>query len=200
MVRQTLSGAIGMAFFGLVSAGAAARTDDAYRQFRLRHNPNGAWSYLAGGALLSTKLPDCAGVSNFNCWWNGGSLPNSAIIGAATKHAAVSYDTIVLPAATLALDPENAGDVTVLWTAASAGTVVVSGNFLGVDTNEASHMVAVLQNGVALKTFTIASYQQKVKFHLSLAVAAGDTIGFASYTPGQYAYLTTGLQVKVILQ
>ena len=114
--------------------------------------------------------------------------------------AAVSYDTIVLPAATLALDPENTGDVTVLWTAASAGTVVVTGNFLGVDTSEASHKVAVLHNGTALKTFTIASYQQKAKFHLSLTVAAGDTIGFASYTPGQYSYLTTGLQVKIIPQ
>jgi hypothetical protein len=197
MKRLNLFSAIALA----CSAGAAsAQSYNAYGQFKLKHNPNGAWSYLTAGSPLATKLPDCANLSNFNCWWNKGSFPDSAIIGAATKHAAVSYETIVLPPKYLALDPESVGDVTVQWTAPSAGQVLVSGNFLGVDTNEASHTTAVLHNGVTLKTFTIATYQQKAKFHLTVTVAAGDTIGFASYTPGGYSYLTTGLQAKIAFQ
>jgi hypothetical protein len=201
MRRSALFCVTALAMLAFTSAPALAQTSNAYSQFKLKHNPNGAWSYLGAGAVLGSKLPDCAGLSNFNCWWNGGQLPSSAIIGAATKHAAVSYDTIVLPASTLALDPENIGSVAVQWTAPSAGQAVISGRFLGVDTNEASHSVAVLHNGTALKSYTIAHYQQKAKFHLSVTVAAGDTISFISYTPGSnYGYLTTGLQAKITLQ
>lgn len=200
MVRPASIAALTLLSLWLPPRGARAQTFDAYKQFKLHHNPNGPWSYLAGGTILTGKLVNCASVTGYNCWWNKGSEPNSAIVGAAEKHASVSYDTIVLPADYIALDPEDVGDATVEWTAPSAGQAVIAGNFLGVDTNEASHSVAVLHNGTALKTFTISAYKQKSKFHLSVTVAVGDTITFSSYTPNAYSYLTTGLQAKITLQ
>ena len=200
MVRPTLIAALTLVSLCLPPHGASAQSFEAYDQFRLHHNPNGAWRYLAGGVILPGKLVNCANITGYNCWWNMGSEPSSAIVGAAEKHAAVSYDTIVLPAGYIALDSENVGDSTVEWTAPSPGKAVISGNFLGVDTNEASHSVGVLHNGASLKTFTISAYQQKAKFHLSVTVAAGDTITFSSFSPNGYAYLTTGLQVKITLQ
>ena len=178
---------------------APAQTASAFAQFALKKNPNGAWRYLAGGTLLSQTINPCAGVAKLLCRWNGGSLPNSAIIGANKNHGNATYFTIVLPPKYLVLDPETLPDVTVQWTAPAAATILVTGNFLGVDTSEASHAVAVLHNGVSVKNFTISQYQQKAKFTLKLAVAAGDTIGFASYTNG-YAYLSTGLQATITPQ
>jgi hypothetical protein len=172
---------------------------NAYKQFRLKANPNGDWSYLAGGELLNTKLKTCAGDKKFFCWWNGGSFPNSAIIGANKSGTTLSFDTIVLPPDYLDLDPENLGDDTLQWTAGASGTVLVDGNFIGVDTNEASHNVAVLHNGAVVKSYTISTYQQKEKFHLMIAVVTGDTISFVSYTNGA-SYLSTGLQAKITPQ
>lgn len=126
-------------------------------------------------------------------------MPNSAIVGANKSGSTVSFYTIVLPAKYMILDPENLSDVTVQWTASSSGEVRVTGNFLGVDTNEQSHNVAVLHNGEAIKSFTIGQYQQKDAFALTVDVAARDTISFASYTNG-YAYLSTGLQAAITLK
>lgn len=181
------------------AAPACAQTANAFADFALKKNPNGAWSYLAGGALLAQTLNPCAGVTKLLCRWNGGGQPNSAIVGANKNHGNADYYTIVLPPKYLVLDPEQLSDATVQWTAPAAATVLVTGNFLGVDTSEASHAVAVLHNGVSLKSFTISQYQQKAKFKLKLAVAAGDTISFSSTTSG-YAYLSTGLQATITPQ
>ena len=182
-----------------LAAPAAAQGVSAFGQFSLAANPNGAWSYLAGGTLLDKTLNPCSGVTKFQCWWNGGSLPNSAIVGANRTGKPISYYTIVLPANYLALDPENASPVVVQYTAPAAATLLVAGNFLGVDTSEASHTVAVLHNGTVLKSFTMAAYKQKSAFRLKVPVAAGDTISFASYNNG-FGYLSTGLQAKITPQ
>jgi len=197
LLRAIGAGAI--AIVCLAGNPASAQVYNAYKQFRLKANPNGDWSYLAAGELLTQKIKTCANVAKFECWWNGGSFPNSAIIGANKSGMTVDFDTIVLPADYLDLDPENLSDVTLQWTAVAAGTVLVHGNFLGVDTNEASHNLAILHNGTAVKSFTISAYQQEEKFHLMIPVAPGDTISFASYTNGA-TYLSTGLQATITPQ
>ncbi len=176
-----------------------AQKMDAWKQFSLKQNPNGQWSYLAAGELQTKTLKKCGNVKRLLCWWNGGQVPNSAVVGANKSGSTVSFYTIVLPAKYLLLDPENLSDVAVQWTASSTGTVRVTGNFLGVDTNEQSHDVAVLHDGVAVKSFTIGQYQQQVPFAVTVDVAPGDTISFASYTNG-YAYLSTGLQAEITIK
>jgi hypothetical protein len=177
---------------------AVGQTYNPVAQFGVKHNPNGAWSYLADGMLLSKTLKSCAGVSGFNCWWTGESQPSSGTIGGNRSADTVSYDTIRLPAHTISLDPEYASPAVVQWTAPSAGTATITGNFMGVDTDEASHSVAVLHDGTALATYTVAHYQQKQKFRFTVAVQSGDTIGFANYAQG-WTYLTTGLQARIAL-
>lgn len=177
---------------------ASAQTFDAFKEFKLKDNPNGDWSYLFAGQLLTTKLKACGGVTKFQCWWNDGQEPDSSVVGANKSGTTLSFETINLPPKHLLLDPESNADVSAQWTAPSAGSVEVTGNFLGVDTNEASHSVAILHNGTALKTFTMSAYQQESKFHLAFQVAAGDTISFASYTNG-WTNLSTGLQATIKL-
>jgi hypothetical protein len=182
----------------VASGPASAQTYDAYKNFNLKKNPDGAWSYLVAGDLLSTKLPSCASISKFICWWNDGNEPDSAVVGANKTGMAISWATITLPAKYLVLDPESNNNVAVQWTAPAAGTLEVTGNFLGADHDEASHTVAILQNTTTLKSYTISSYGQKEKFHLSVQVDEGDTISFVSYTNG-WTYLSTGLQANLTL-
>ena len=83
------------------------------------------------------------------------------------------------------------------WTAPTAGSVVIAGNFLGIDTSEATHTVAVTHNGAALKTWSVSTYKQKIKFNFAVAVKAGDTIAFQNITNNAYANLSIGLQATI---
>ena len=124
-----------------------------------RQQGGATWSYLVDGTLLGQQI-ECGNISQWLCWWNGGGEPDSTVIGANETGAPVSYLTITMPAGYLNLDPESL-QVTLQWTAPAAGTYRVKGNFLGVDTNEASHPVAIVHNTTTLYSNTISSFNQK---------------------------------------
>jgi hypothetical protein len=178
---------------------AAAQTYDALKQFSIKDNPSETWSYVAAGQKLTSKITICGGIKKLNCWTNGGtSFPNTAADEANKTGAAVQYADVTLPASYLDLDPQGIANVGFQWTAPAAAEVHVTGNFLGVASDQGSHNVAVLYNGTALVTYTISHFQQKETFRLHLSVAAGDTIAFLSFTGNGGSALSTGLQAKII--
>ena len=111
-----------------------------------------------------------------------------------------SYLDVILPANYLDFDPEQTADVEFVWTAPTSGAATITGNFLGVATDEGAHNVAVLHNGAALGTYAITAYQQKQTYSFKVNVAAGDTITFISYTGNNGDSLSTGMQAKITLK
>lgn len=57
-------------FFHAISRPATAYND--FAEFSLKSNPNGVWSYLVSGVLLSTPMYKCGSPpqKSFPCWWN----------------------------------------------------------------------------------------------------------------------------------
>jgi hypothetical protein len=153
-----ISGIAGVAACG---EPALAQTYDAFKQFSLKNNPNGPWSYVAAGRLLTAREAKCDALPRLYCWTNGGtSFPSVAADEANKAHTILHYADVVLPPGYLDFDPQGIATVAFQWTAPAAANVRIEGNFLGVATDEGTHNVAVLDNGVALATYTIATYQQ----------------------------------------
>ena len=199
--RQLLAGALVLGAVACHGEQAAAQTYDAFKQFSIKDNPSEAWSYVAAGQKLTTKFTACNEIKKLFCWTNGGtSFPNTAADEVNKTGASVEYADVTLPASYLDLDPQGIASVGFQWTAPAAATVHVTGNFLGVASDQGSHNVAVLYNGTALVTYTISHFQQKETFRLHLSVAPGDTVAFLSYTGNGGGALSTGLQAKIVAE
>ena len=179
---------------------AQAQTYDPFKQYSIKKNPHGAWSYVAAGQLLTTKEPQCNNITKDYCWTNGGGGLSVAADEANKTGTTIQYADVVLPPRYLDFDPTGIANVAFQWTAPSAANVTVSGNFLGVATDEGSHEVAVLHNGTVLVSYAMSAYKQKYKFNLPVTVAAGDTIAFTSFTGSGGTRLSTGLQAKIVVK
>jgi hypothetical protein len=190
--------AVAAVVFVLSASGAtaAARTYSAVAQFCNKFNPYHAWSYTVGGAILTQQTNISTDNGRFEAWWNGHSIPTSAIVGVNRTTKTLSFYTIELPPGYIILDPEYETDSAVEWTAPTTGTFTVAGEFLGIDTHEASHPVAIEHNGSTIYSNTISAYQQTEPFNLTVTVAAGDTISFMADTNG-FEFLSTGLQATI---
>ena len=159
-------------------------------------NPNGVWTYQYNG----TGYTDSQGFSNIGGigvpgWWTGEAIPNSLYIGQNVSGSTVSHLTIRDPTNTLWLDPES-GNVSVTFTAPSAGTYHIGGAFLGIDTGENSHPVEIMDNGAVIWKGTISSFGGNDSFNLSENLSAGGTITFYVGTGSSgcsYCNLSTGL-------
>ena len=93
------------------------------------------------------------------------------------------------------MDPES-GNVSVVFTASSAGTYTITGNFLGIDTGGNSHPVEILDDGTVLWKGTISSFGGKDSFNLSETLNKGGTLTFVVGTGStgcSYCDLSTGL-------
>jgi hypothetical protein len=164
--------------------------------FSSSSNPNGVWSYdYNGGAYLNTQ-----GYSNLNGtglpgWWTGQAVPNSLIIAQNITGSTFSSSTVTVPTGALWLDPES-GNVSVVFTAPSAGTYTIAGDFFGVDSYENSHPVEILDDGAIVFSGTLSSYGQNDTFDFAETLAAGGTISFyvgTGSTGCTYCDLGTGL-------
>ncbi len=183
----------------LVACGQNLYADSIYNivtGFSNATNPNGVWTYDYNGTAFaeSQAVSNLAGTG-LSGWWTGQPIPNSLIILQNVTGSTVSYLTIQDPTNTLWLDPE-AGSVSVVFTAPSAGTYTITGNFLGIDTGENSHPVEILDNGSILWKGTISSFGGKDSFNLSTTLGAGGTITFFVGTGSSgcfYCNLSTGL-------
>ena len=173
---------------------------DAFKQYSIKINPNGPWSYLTAGQVMTLRHRTCNGLKKDFCWTNNNDgYPTEAADEINKSGKTVTYLDVVLPAKYLDFDPEQQADVAFQWSAPVAGRILISGNFLGVATDEGSHQVGVLHNGTALGTYTIAQYQQKQSFKFAVTVAAGDTVSFVSYTGNNGGALSTGLQARIVV-
>ena len=178
--------------------GAQASTFDAVANFSQTTNPNGVWSYLVAGSLLTTYQSSNPSFVGLDYWWNGQAVPNSSIVAWNSTGSTQTYSsTVVLPANALLLDVEDNSNVDVRFTASAAGTYTITGYFLGVDTSEVSHGVAILDNSANVFSGTIASYAQKDMFSLTETLGVGGTLDFESLTPGTPYNLGTGLAVTI---
>ncbi len=125
---------------------------DAVGDFSTASNPNGVWSYSAAGALL-TQVSTGTG---FVDWNDGENSPNYAYVAQNTSGSTISDLTIVDPTDALWLDPQGKPSVDVIYTAPTAGFYTISGQFLGIDTGENAHPVAITANGATVFDSTIS--------------------------------------------
>jgi hypothetical protein len=175
-----------------------ARTGyDAVKNYSIRGNPNGPWSYLSG-ILLPHKANSVQGIKRLLVWYS--SLQpccNNGYVVRNTTGATADVLTIVSPVDHLWFDPQSNPAITVRFQAPKAGLYVFSGDFLGIDTNEVSHSVLIMNNGTQVFGGTIASFGQSLPYQLKLTLAVGDTIDFICQTGATLNDLSTGLAVKV---
>ncbi|HLJ68713.1 MAG TPA: hypothetical protein VKX16_15255 [Chloroflexota bacterium] len=195
-VGLALGGVVFAGYTGQVVVQAVGHSYDPFKQFSIKHNPSGAWSYVVDGSALTQPIKTCNGVKRVYCWTNGQSYPDAAAVEANKTGKTVSFQSIVLPPDYLDMDPENNPNVGFQWAAPKAGTFTVSGNFLGVDTGEVPHSVEILHNGASIYANTISSYGEEDSFDLQVSVEKGDTISFLNETNGPNA-LSTGLQAAI---
>jgi hypothetical protein len=160
-------------------------------------NPNGVWTYEYNGTPF-TDAQGHTGVLPY--WYNGGTQPNSIAIFQNVTGSSFVNTSVTDPTNTLYLDPQS-GSVSVLFTAPSASTYTIAGNFLGIDTLQNSHPVSILDNGLVVWSGTIASFGADDSFNFSETLKAGDTITFdvGTGTGGScfYCNLGTGLNGTV---
>jgi hypothetical protein len=159
-------------------------------------NPNGVWTYEYNG----TPFTDAQGHSGvLPYWYNGGTQPDSIAIFQNVTGSSFVNTSVIDPTNTLYLDPQS-GSVAVLFTAPSAGTYTIAGNFLGIDTLQNSHPVSILDNGLVVWSGTIASYGADDPFNFGETLKPGDIITFDVGTGSagcSYCNLGTGLNGTV---
>lgn len=185
----------------LVAAVAApsVRADSSYNLvtgFSSASNPNGVWTYEYNGTVFS----GAQGFSNVNGtglpgWWTNEAIPNSMVIAQNVTGSTFVSSTLAAPTNNLWMDPES-GSISVMFTAPSAGTYTIDGNFLGIDMTGNSHPVSILDDGTVVWSGTIATYGADDSFDFVETLNAGDTISFdvgTGSTGCTYCFLSTGL-------
>jgi hypothetical protein len=186
-----------------LSGGAQAGSYNAASDFSPTSNPNTPWTYLYNG----TVLPTPASGGTYNIWWSGQPVPNSIYVGRAisgsTSEGTVQYGTDYLT-----MDPESQ-TVDVRFTAPTAGTYNISGEFFGADNQTncgsscAAHPVLITEGGsnTIFGPQSIATYLQTYTFDLSETLSAGETVDFLAETGTDggctYCNLSTGLEATI---
>jgi len=169
---------------------------NAVTDFSTTSNPNGQWSYLMNGSLFTARpCPIAAGIE---CWWNGGSVPDSPTISKnVTNNPIRENGTVVLPPGELNMDPETIS-VVARWTAPSEGTWFVSGYFSGIDTNEGRHPASViLDSSTTLFSTSIDRFGEKSLFSFAISLNPGDTVDF-EVDPGNAGFfIGTGFNATI---
>ena len=91
---------------------ARAATYDAFKQYSIKVNPSGPWSYRAAGQLLPLKHTKCNALKKDYCWTNNNDgYPTEAADEANKSGKTASYLDVILPANYLDFDPEQTADV-----------------------------------------------------------------------------------------
>jgi MYXO-CTERM domain-containing protein len=194
ILRSAVCLTVAVLAFGCV---ANASIYSAVGDFSIAGNPNGVWSYDYSGVRFSQVG---GSVPGFNYWWDGQGEPDSSIVGLNVSGSPIPYlPGLTLPTNYLVMDPEGNSDVEVLFTAPTAGSYSITGNFLAIDANEHDHAVGIFDNGNSIFSSTISSYGQSDGFSLNETLNAGDTIGFVVDTgyDGIYYNLSTGLAATI---
>jgi hypothetical protein len=176
---------------------------DAVANFSLASNPNGTWSYLyeapGSGPSLMTQSGTYPGVPGVILWSDGLPVPDIAYLTKNTTGSTATYLTIVQPTNLLNMDPQSYTDI-IRWTAPSAGVWSIAGIFQGIDIDQHSHPVEIVENGstVLLSPTTISAYGQVITFSDTVTLATGNTLDFIVSTgPTSFSNLSTGFDVTI---
>ena len=193
------------ATFLIALGGPMANAANIVSDFSSTSNPNGVWSYYYGTSpTTQTAYTASQGYSacpntGISCWYNGGNIPDALTIQQNSTGSTRTYLSIVIPNDTVLLDPEEYS-VAVIFTAPTSTTYNIDGSFFGIDMNQNSHPVEILENGTAIYNNTISSYGQIDGFNLSERLNAGNTISFYAGTGSTgctNCFLSTGLRGTV---
>jgi hypothetical protein len=182
----------------LASPCFAGSTYDIVRSFSATKNPRFPFSYLGNGYLLTNSIDPANGEAGWVSNGNSQYGYYSYVVGNFTK-STISSGTIILPSGYVNLDPES-GFSTITWTAPVSGTYTIAGDFLGIDTNEGSHVVQINagSSGTAFGA-NISSYGQDAPFSFSVALNKGQIVSFTVQTGSDYHNLSTGLRGTISL-
>jgi hypothetical protein len=189
----------------ILSAGAAplahaATTYRAVRQFSIKANPNTVWSYRYSGGLLPDATNPTNGVKGLIGWSNNQSYPN--FVGLTANRTGMTQITndglVTYPTNYLEMDGQSDPlGADLRFTAPTAGTYHISGNFEGCNRDERSHPVVVEINQKVVFSATIDSFQVPAPFTVRAKLSAGETVDFISQTGGDGTYLGTCLSAEV---
>ena len=189
--------------FGLTTVTMAwASTYDAAGDFSAAANPNGPWSYLVSGSLLTQGQTTCNGLAGIACWDNADfTLPHfTSVSDNMTASPIAENSSVTLPPGELNMDPE-ANSVMVVWTAPSAGTWSVKGFFSGLDTESPSHPAEViLDSSTTLFSTTVDFHGQLSPFSFTRTLSAGDTLDFEVDTGNGGFNIGTGFDATISSQ
>ncbi|MBV9718680.1 MAG: hypothetical protein JOZ77_05140 [Candidatus Eremiobacteraeota bacterium] len=202
LMPQDAAHSVSSGFTGPIPA--ASSKFNVVNQFSIASNPNGVWSYIYSGGLMTVKSKDCEGITKLDCWNNGEGAPDDSSItrnetGQTQQISNGAGGSITFPTNYLVLDGEDDPvGADVRFTSPMAGTYMVSGNFEGLDTGEQSHPVEVQKNGATFFSETVSGFEVPVHFKLKFGLNKGDQIDFISEGFGNGEFLETGLQAKLV--
>ena len=143
-------------------------SDNVVTEFSINNgNPNGVWTYLSNGTRLNTPVAVTGGNSGLISWSNDGTtVPNIAAVEKNITGGTIVSGTVHIPTDHLDLDPQGLPNVAVRFTAPTAGMYLISGDFLGIDSQELSHSVQILDDGTAVFNGKIDTFNESVPFGL----------------------------------
>lgn len=166
---------------------------DFVRDFSAATNPNGVWSYLGNGVLLTQH--GSAAVGGSPNWWNGLSQPNSVFIGATTAFT-------IAPSNYYTIDPQS-NTASVAFNSPGSGNYLVSGSFIGAYATVNPHPVTITVNGTVIWSSTVSTPLGVSPFSTTLSLMSGDVVSFNVLTGSTgctYCYLGTGLSASISKQ
>ena len=182
-----------------LSGPALATTYDAVADFSGTSNPTGVWSYRQGNETLLTSTATTASGS-LPYWQYSSGYPNDSYVVGNTTVWPYSNGTVFYRPNDLTLDGQGLGAI-VRFTAPSADTYTVTGNFQANDAYPIAHGVAVTKDGTTTSLFSgtspSSSSASPVSFSFTTSLAVGEYLDFISQAAGG-SYDSTGLAAQVV--
>ncbi|MFT3987258.1 VPLPA-CTERM sorting domain-containing protein [Aestuariivirga sp.] len=192
----------------LGAASAQAETWNAFDDFSIATNPNGAWSYGEGTAGSTfTPFVNKVTTSQVIYWQTTNPSLGAPAVIKNTTGSSFAYPTVVFPNDVLDIHPGPNSDVIVQFTAPTAGTYSYSGLFEVLDYVQSNGVIGLIyKNGTQLfsqefggttANATTLTAGSMITFMGSVLLAAGDKLSFAVNNDGNYLYDSTGFQVVI---
>lgn len=194
-LRQASLGATFAASLSLCHSAQAQTHFDAVKDFSLKANPNGAWTYKAG---TTPPVPSAHehGVPGLESWSNGGSGSSEAsiVLDQGADPAAIANTGSPAPRGFLVFHGGESGAAVLEFTASNTGTYAIKGDVRGVGSQGmAAARLLIVHAGKTLWSGKVAPGDDS-RIRLGVELAQGDTLDFIAPGHGQAAI---GVSAKV---
>jgi hypothetical protein len=183
----------------------ASTTYDMVKEFSIKKNPAGVWSYRStlDNLPLAKSHSSCWGVAGLDCWYDHHVQPgNRTMIGINTTGQTVTWDhgNVIYTPGYIMIDPEHEGDGYVQFTAPVAGTYTVKGRYVPLALKVPhKNFCYIDQMGSKSKDlwFSKVDSHGPKRFNLSVPLAQGDMLQFEVRRPPGKNPSYTGLTAKI---